>query len=53
MTEIQKVALEIALHERAFYPNDEDTKNEAILSAYEDAKLFLFLTGKDVQEEGE
>lgn len=53
MTEVQKVALQIALAERAFYPANEDAKNEAILSAYEDAKLFLFLTGEDVQKESE
>lgn len=51
MTELQKVALQIALSEKAFYPTNEDAKNEAILSAYEDAKLFMFLTGENVQKD--
>lgn len=50
MTELQKIALKIAISKNAFYGNNEDIKNEAILSAYEDAKLFLFLTGTDVQD---
>ena len=50
MTELQKIALEIAIKKNAFNKKTEDEKNEAILSAYEDAKLFMFLTGKEVQK---
>jgi len=53
MTEVQEVALQIALRERVFYTDNEDALNENILNAYEKAKLFLFLTGDDVQGECE
>lgn len=48
MSEVQKIALEIAIRKNAFI-GSEDHKTQQILEAFEDAKLFLFLTSDAVQ----